>query len=324
MKKQASFSVLSSKLLSLLIGGLLVSSVLAQDRVSELPPTRVRTVAANLSSGGQQNWDAGDGLRILKGLGADVVMLQEFNYKSNSPADLQEFIVSALGEGYAYRESETSDQIPNGIISRFPILESGEWTDVTMPNRDFAYARLDIPGNRELWAVSVHLSAKKSEARQAEATELRRLIQEKIPPEDYVVLGGDFNLTSREDAVIRILQDTVYEVAAPIDSYGNSTTNLPRKKNYDWLLTDSDLAACLVPVSFVYDQSEAWVEGYNLFTNGLVFDSTIFPNLNVVAPIQSGDSRAAGMQHLAVVKDFLIPVGTSLRHPVGGGSEAPR
>lgn len=269
--------------------------------------TKIRVMAANLSTGNRQNYDSGEGIRIMKGLKADVILVQEFNYKSNSKADLKEMVSAIGGKLYYYVESESSDQIPNGIISRFPILAAGEWEDRGMPNRDFAYARIDIPGDRDLWAISVHWSASKADVRAQEATDLNRLITQNIPARDYVVLGGDFNVTTRNDRALQLLSAVMFERDAPVDSQGNTTTNMPRRKNYDWVLNDADLAAYQVPTTFP-SKNAALVEGQNMFSNGLVFDSTIFPKLELVAPIQATDSRAPGMQHLAVVKDYLVPV----------------
>ena len=39
-------------------------------------------------------------------------------------------------------------QIPNGIISRFPIIESGSWDDPVLNNREFAWAHLRLPEKR--------------------------------------------------------------------------------------------------------------------------------------------------------------------------------
>lgn len=258
--------------------------------------TSIRVITANLSSGSKQSYDPGEGARILKGLKPDVVMIQEFNYKTNTPEDIREFVSTTFGKEFSYyRESEASDNIPNGVISRFPILESGEWTDAMMPNRDFAYARMDIPGDRDLWAISVHLHSKKTDVRRYEAEELVKHIRE-IPEKDYVVLGGDFNLTSRQDEIIGILSAVVSERAAPVDPVGNTTTNMNGKKNYDWVLADSDLETHQVPVGLL---SSA--------VSGLVFDSTTFPDLSLVPGVEKSDSRAPGMQHLPVVKDFRVP-----------------
>jgi endonuclease/exonuclease/phosphatase family metal-dependent hydrolase len=269
--------------------------------------TPIRAMTGNISSGSHQSYDNGEGLRIFQGLKPDVVMIQEFNYKSNSQKDLAEMILTAFSDKFSfYRESESTDQIPNGIISRFPILESGEWQDKGMPNRDFAWARMDIPGDRDLWAISVHLHSSKVLVRKQESEDLRDLIKA-LPAKDYVLLGGDFNIQGREDPVIRTLAEAVFEKAAPTDSQGRTTTNMTNKKNYDWLLNDQDLAEYQVPVKFKASAEEAEVELENVYPNGLVFDSSTFPRLDRVAPILPTDSRAAGMQHLAVVKDYAVP-----------------
>jgi endonuclease/exonuclease/phosphatase family metal-dependent hydrolase len=298
------FNVGSARRVSSLVLAALLSVASAQ-AASET--TRLRIVAANLSSGNHQNYDGGEGGRILKGLKADIVLIQEFNYGSNSKEDLEKFVESACGkECQYYRESESTDHLPNGVISRYPIVESGEWEDLGMPNRDFAYARIDIPGDRDLWAISVHLSAKKSNVRLEEATVLVERMAA-LPARDYVVLGGDFNLVSRTDAVITTLSPQVFEREAPVTSSGATTTNMNGQKNYDWVLNDADLEAYRVPTTFFTSSDELQSVGQNVFPTGLVFDCSEFPTFDRVAPAQSTDCRAPGMQHFAVVKDYAVP-----------------
>jgi endonuclease/exonuclease/phosphatase family metal-dependent hydrolase len=123
---------------------------------SSLLTARVRLMAANISSGNYQNYDPGHGIRIFQGTRPDVVMIQEFNYGDNSATAIRNFVNTAFGSSfYYYREGAA--QIPNGVISRWPILASGEWDDPYVSNRDFAWARIDIPGPKDLWVVSVHL-----------------------------------------------------------------------------------------------------------------------------------------------------------------------
>ncbi|MEI9961581.1 MAG: hypothetical protein WDM76_10760 [Limisphaerales bacterium] len=50
------------------------------------------------------------------------------------------------------------------------------------------------------------------------------------------------------------------------------------------------------------------------FPTGLVFDSRVYTPLTDVPPVQSDDSGQA--QHMAVVKDFLMPVtGFAITNP---------
>ena len=70
-------------------------------------------------------------------------------------------------------------QIPNGIISRFPIIESGSWDDPVLNNREFAWAHLRLPEKRDLWVVSVHLHSKGESSRATQAAALAKFIAEK-------------------------------------------------------------------------------------------------------------------------------------------------
>src|SRR5438105_4152064 len=131
---------------------------------------RIRLVSGNLSTGNNQSWTAGEGLRILRGLHPDVAMVQELNYASNSAADIQAFANAVCGAPcHVARESGAGLQIPNGIVSRYPIRSSGRWVDANVSNRGFAWARIDIPGGHDLWAISVHLLTSSSANRNAEA-----------------------------------------------------------------------------------------------------------------------------------------------------------
>ena len=119
----------------------------------------VRVMAANLN-GDSQTYQP-FALRIFQGLKPDVVAIQEFNYGGNTPADFRSMLDAAFGTNFVYfREDYSgSGDIPNGIISRYPIIASGSWADTvqTQPNRGFAWAQLDVPGTNDLYVVSVHL-----------------------------------------------------------------------------------------------------------------------------------------------------------------------
>lgn len=264
-------------------------------------------MAANITTGNRQSYDNGEGIRIFQALKPDVVLIQEFRYGDHSKEDIRKFVDSAFGKDFHYyREEEESDDLPNGIISRYPLLESGEWDDPHMRNRDFAWARIDIPGDKDLWAISVHLSASKPNLRIAQAEVLVNKINEVIPAADYVILGGDFNTQSRTDKPIEIFSKILKEKSPPVDSDGKPETNRNRKKNYDWLLADADLEPLMIPVSFRMDDQELAEENKNTFSNGLVFISQTFPLLNRLSEVRLEDSVAEGMQHFPVIKDFQV------------------
>ncbi|ADO70154.1 lamin tail domain-containing protein [Stigmatella aurantiaca] len=284
---------------------------------SELASVRVRLMAANITSGNAQSYDQGHGTRLFQGTDPDVVMIQEFNYGDNSASAIRQFVNTAFGSSfYYYREGGA--QIPNGIISRWPIIASGEWDDPSVDNRDFAYARIDVPGPKDLWVVSVHLLTANASTRNTEAASLVSRIKANIPTGDYLAIGGDFNTDSRSESCFSTFSQVVVTSSPyPADRNGNTNTNAARAKPYDHVLVDSDLRA----------YQTATVIGSSSFANGLVLDSRVYSPLSEISPAQSGDSGATNMQHMAIIKDFLIPgdssvTGLSVSAPNGGESWA--
>lgn len=258
----------------------------------------LRVMAANTSSGKRQNYDGGEGNRMFRGLRPDIALVQEMNIGANRGSDYRKWVDENFGESFSFHVEE-GEGLPNGIVSRFPILESGEWDDVEMENRDFAWARIDVPGERDLWAVSVHWKASPDGAgrrkRQAEA--LAKLISERVPSGDLLVVGGDLNTHSEgESALEKIGAVVKVDAARPVDQQGVSATNAKRSVRLDWLLADGDLEALSVPLEI----------GGNVFPDGLVFDSRVYEPISDVAPVQRGDSASEGMQHMPVLRAFKI------------------
>lgn len=256
----------------------------------------VRVAAANLSSGNQQSWDPGEGQRILQGLQPDVVMMQEFNFGSNSAADIASFVAATFpNAGYYY--SRGTGQIPNGVISRWPIIASGEWIDPRVGNRTFAWAQIDLPGQRDLWVVSVHLLTSSGGERNLEATSLVGQLDTSVGLGELLLVGGDFNTDTRSEACLSTLAPRVSEGAPyPADQGGIDGTNASRAKPYDHVLESRCLALAEVPV----------VIGTSQFDGGLVFDSRVYTPLTDVPPVLQTDSAATNMQHMAVVRDYLV------------------
>ncbi|WP_371877651.1 lamin tail domain-containing protein [Pyxidicoccus parkwayensis] len=266
-------------------------------REDGLASVRLRLMAANITSGTGQDYDPGHGIRIFQGTKPDVVMLQEFNYKTNSATDLRSFVDTTFGTGFSYFR-ESGSGIPNGIISRYPIISAGEWDDTNVSDRDFAWARIDVPGPKDLWVVSVHLLTTSSSVRNTEATSLVSRIKANIPTGDYLVIGGDFNTGSRTESCLTTLSQVVSTASPyPADRNGNTNTNAGRNSPYDHVLPDSDLRAYQTAV----------VIGGSSFSAGLVADTRVYSPISEISPALSSDSGASGMQHMAVIKDFLIP-----------------
>ncbi|WP_414641452.1 endonuclease/exonuclease/phosphatase family protein [Archangium sp.] len=258
---------------------------------------RVRLMAANISSGNYQSYDPGNGTRIFQGTKPDVVMIQEFNYGDNSATAIRNFVNTAFGSTfYYYREGAA--QIPNGVISRWPIVAAGEWDDPYVTNRDFAWARINVPGPRDLWVVSVHLLTADAATRNNEATKLVAFIKANIPVGDYLAIAGDFNTDTRSESCFSTFSQVVTTSSPyPADKNGNGNTNATRAKPYDHVLVDSDLRA----------YQTATVIGSSSFAAGLVVDTRVYSPLSEISPALSTDSGAVNMQHMAVIKDFVIP-----------------
>ena|ERR1041385_5184729 len=164
---------------------LLLAALFASTSVHAQSNVTVRVMASNLTSGNNMRYEQ-PGLNILQGLKPDIVAMQEFNVSNqfgiNTTAALSNMVATTFGTNFVFFR-ETGYAIPNGIISRYPLLNSGSWadSDPNISDRGFAWARIDLPGTNELYVVSVHLKASSgpdNEARRAaEAAELKDLIK---------------------------------------------------------------------------------------------------------------------------------------------------
>lgn len=279
----------------LLLVGLAIATAHAE-------PLTIRAVAANLTSDNKQSYSPdngnqsnpeGAGARILKALKPDIVMIQEFN--TSGPA--RQWINKTLGPDFAFM-AEKGMQIPNGIISRFPIIASGSWDDPVLTNREFAWARLRLPEKRELWVVSLHLHSKGEASRATQAAALAKFIADKVPKDALLLVGGDLNTRSTDESCFKELAAVVViPENPPADQQGGIATNAPRNRPYDWVLASAPLDQTAIPVKLAGAE----------FSHGLVFDSRVFEPLDQVAPVQKTDSGVPNMQHMAVVRDFRLP-----------------
>jgi endonuclease/exonuclease/phosphatase family metal-dependent hydrolase len=255
-----------------------------------------RVMAANLN-GNSQTYEP-FAIRIFQGLKPDIVAIQEFNYSNNTASDFRSMVDTAFGTNFVYyREPYNSGgDIPNGIISRYPFNNSGSWTDTQVANRGFAWAQIDLPGTNDLYIVSVHLLTSSATARATEAANLKILMQAQFPPNAWIVLAGDFNTDSRTETAITTFGGYLSDFPIPVDNNGNSDTSANRNHPHDYVLPS---------LSFT-NLETATVFPSHSFPDGLVFDSRVYTPLSDVAPVLSGDSSNA--QHMAVMKDFQIPV----------------
>lgn len=299
------------------------------DDYSDVPAdkrVRLRLMAANLTSGKNQEYQ-NEGIRIFQALQPDIVMIQEFKYGGG-----QQGLVNKAFGGFYWASTTPDDAnspLPNGIISRYEILESGSWRgDHTASNRNYDWALIDLPGSIDLLAVSVHLLTDKSKHR-AEMPELVSFIKNKLndlrlknPSVTYAaVVGGDFNVSEQEGRGYAESQfSSIFKVkngdneAYPVDQNGNDLTSGERDDPYDWVLVTPNFDVCETPV----------VIGKHTYPNGHVFDSRVYGNYtkkdvqwgcithhyvdelsDLPSVVKMEDSNATNMQHMAVIRDFI-------------------
>ena len=267
----------------------------------------IRTMAANITSGNDQGYSEGHGIRIFQALKPDIVMIQEFNMHNSTEdtdEDIRELVDLAFGEEYYYYHGD--GELPNGIVSRYPILDQGYWTSNVIHNRNWDWAIIDLPGPKDLLAISVHLSTDKNTQ---EMPVLMNKIETKISTdaangqEYFVMIGGDFNTKKRNFAKSE-MSDVFYFIDPapgvqpyPVDQNGNSNTNSERAYPYDYLLCSYDWCNHEIPITI----------GEHTYEHGHVFDSRVYDDLGeleYVTPVQANDSDAKQMQHMAVIRDF--------------------
>ena len=165
-------------------------------------------MAANITSGNGQSYDPGDGIRIFQGMKPDVVMIQEFNYGDNSASAIRGFVDTAFGTSFSYYR-EGGAQIPNGVISRYPIIASGEWDDTAgdQPRlRLGAHRRPGPEGPLGGERAPAHLEQQRAQHR---GHQPGQPIKANVPAGDYLAIGGDFNTDSRTEACLTTFAQVV-------------------------------------------------------------------------------------------------------------------
>lgn len=268
----------------------------------------IRVMTANLNSGvpPRSDWYRDPSINIFKGLKPDIVLIQEFNVDSKTTR--RGFINKALGVEYKYYcEPKIGGEwaMSNGVISRWPIKSRGQWNDSQLGNRSFVWAVIDIPGDIDLQVVSIHLKSGSStsdiQTRQAEASQLKGYVESNFDDSKYIIVGGDLNLQYGTQSPIGTFSSYLDVMDhRPRDRNGDMDTNstTPRSKPYDWIMPNEKLDSYHTTI-YVGSELQA-------FSEGIVFDSTVFTPLSSVAPIEFSDSRAAGCTHMAVMKAFNI------------------
>jgi endonuclease/exonuclease/phosphatase family metal-dependent hydrolase len=214
----------------------------------------------------------------------------------------------------------TTTPKPNGVISRYPIIETGEWTPQyyyhsephyrpAYNDRNWTWAVVDVPGDRELLVVSVHLHTDKNNYEYYPLAE--HIAAKQQEGNYYVAFGGDFNSKNSGDDRSDVketakLAELFYMKTGeyPVDQNGREQTNKKRGSILDWLLFSKDLEPYEIPLEIGLHT------GNKAYPNGHVFDSRVYEEhgeISYVSPVEAGDSGAVNMQHMPVIRDIALP-----------------
>ncbi len=279
----------------------------------------LKIMTANVSKVGTYSRE--ESIRIFQGMGPDVAMLQEWEVTVTNT--YRKYVDDAFGADFYYYLGDSSGSgwgyMPNGIVSRWEIQTAGSWQDTSISppaDNDFAWAEINLPGNVDLLAVSVHLKADSGEEarRVAQAQVIKDYVEGHLalnPSSSYVVVCGDLNAESQYEWCIQtfatFLEPTNHR---PADRLGDENTNQIRTKPYDWIMPNQlldDLHSTLV----------IGTENYT-YPEGIVFDSHVFSRwsdtttagpgtpLWNLPPVLYGDSHSSEMDHMGIMKAFDI------------------
>jgi len=199
---------------------------------SVLRAADLKIMTANVSKVGTYAGDSG--IRIFQGMEPDIVMLQE--WVLDPIESYRDYVDEAFGaEFYYYLGKSTGTgfgYMPNGIVSRWEIQTVGSWEDTSVTpsaDNDFAWAQIDLPGNNDLLAVSVHLKADAGEAarRLAQAQVIKDYVENSLvynPSSSFLVVAGDLNAESEYEWCIQTFATFLEPTAnRPRDRKGDKT-----------------------------------------------------------------------------------------------------
>lgn len=278
------------------VGGTAIASVLIKD------DDAFTVMAGNLTSGtnlvtGTYTYDE-TAQRIIRRLQPDVLAIQEWKFTN---ASARAFVDSVLGTNYHFYIEPESDgsPIPNGVISRWPIIASNEWTDSYVGSRDHVHVTIDLPGSRNLNVISTHFKAGDTGSdatdRINQARELTNYIASaSFSSNDYLVIAGDLNLTNRSETSFQIVTQIVTDAEQPVDQNGVPNTNLGLNRPYDHVLPNDLLNGEHLPLNI----------GGHTYTSGAVFVSAQFDDH--LLPVLVEDSYTINRTHHAILKLFNL------------------
>ncbi|MEE4185613.1 MAG: endonuclease/exonuclease/phosphatase family protein [Gammaproteobacteria bacterium] len=139
----------------------------------------------------------------VQALGSDLVFLQEVVGEDSSPAGSNvllhgqsqyEYFADTIWSDFAYGKNAVYDSGHHGnaILSRYPISVAANY-DVSQAgdeNRGLLYATVDGPS--QFHAICIHFGLKEKH-RALQSQFLCSFVNENIPPDEPLIVAGDFN-----------------------------------------------------------------------------------------------------------------------------------
>ena len=157
-------------------------------------PVRVMTYNIRSAYGMEGRQDVEAIARVIEGAGADVVALQELSrgWFMNGGTDLLPLLSSRLQMPYTVMGAATDPLFGNAILSRYPILASGQGKLPqldTLIGRGYVWAQLDLGAGETLLVIGAHLEPGHADARLAQTEALI----DNWAAQPKTVLAGDMN-----------------------------------------------------------------------------------------------------------------------------------
>ena len=173
----------------------------------------------------------------VRTLDTDLVFLQEVlgthhrhgeRFDNWPDAPHYEFLADTMWPEFAYGRNAVypDGHHGNALLSKFPILHY-ENLDVSITGteeRGLLHTILDVPGQLDLHAICVHLGLR--EAHRREQLRLLCRLLDQLPPEDPVIVAGDFN-DWRQQADAQLSQCGLSEVF--VEAYGAPAKSFPAR-----------------------------------------------------------------------------------------------
>ncbi|MBR4986392.1 MAG: hypothetical protein IKY83_11715 [Proteobacteria bacterium] len=259
---------------------------------------KLRIMAANATSGTDQLYED-PGKNMIYAMDPDIIIIQEF---AGSATSLVKSLENHFHTKYSYFSGQ--GRIGNGIIVKGENKIKNTYTQPsvvsTIRDRYYEAAIVDIPGDKDLLVVSLHLYTKASEDQVSQIDEypaVAKFIHSILNEGDYyVAVGGDFNSSTNYYVNYYWNSLLATDITYPSDQQGNYNTNAGRRRHYDWVLVDKKFQEFSIPTQI----------GAQSFPDGYVLDSRVHAPLSEISPVRYEDSSAQNMQHMPVVRDFLI------------------